>query len=196
MSEEAYWTQRYEEGLTGWDIGAVSTPIAEYVDQLEDAKDLRILLPGAGNSYEAQYLHEQGYRHVYVMDISKRPLDALIRRVSDFPREHLLHEDFFQSSGTFDLVLEQTFFCSFLPTRDNRRAYARKMSELIRPGGKLVGLWFDHTLDVDGTRPFGGSRQEYIEYLQPYFEVRTMERCYNSIKPRLGKELFGVLVRK
>lgn len=42
---ENYWTERYGKGETGWDIGHVSTPIKEYVDQLED-KELKILIPG------------------------------------------------------------------------------------------------------------------------------------------------------
>ncbi len=193
--EEHYWTQRYDEGRTGWDMGTASPALVAYMEDVAD-KQIEILIPGAGNAYEAEYLHDQGYEQVYVMDISERPLHNLRERVPDFPVDHLLQEDFFQSTGQYDLVLEQTFFCSFLPTVENREAYALKMSELIRPGGQLVGLWFDHPLQSDGARPFGGSREEYIGYLQPYFEVKTMARCYNSIKPRQGKELFGICVRR
>ena len=28
-----FWTQRYKEGSTGWDIGYPSTPIKEYIDK-------------------------------------------------------------------------------------------------------------------------------------------------------------------
>jgi len=34
-SEENYWTQRYQEDNTGWDIGHPSTPLKEYIDQLK-----------------------------------------------------------------------------------------------------------------------------------------------------------------
>ena len=50
-----YWTNRYSKAKTGWDIGYPSTPLKTYFDQLEN-KDLRILIPGAGNAYEAEYL--------------------------------------------------------------------------------------------------------------------------------------------
>lgn len=53
-SEETYWTTRYKEKKTGWDIGYPSTPIKAYADQLTD-KQLKILIPGAGNAYEAEY---------------------------------------------------------------------------------------------------------------------------------------------
>ena len=43
-----YWEERYQKQDTGWDIGTISTPLKEYIDQLTDKK-CRILLPGAGN---------------------------------------------------------------------------------------------------------------------------------------------------
>ncbi|MEL6391803.1 MAG: methyltransferase domain-containing protein [Bacteroidota bacterium] len=192
MTEQQYWTDRYIENRTGWDIGYPSTPLKTYIDQL-DNKSLRILIPGAGNAYEAEYLFQQGFTQVYVLDISQEPLAAFQKRVPDFPEDQLLQGDFFTHQGQYDLIFEQTFFCSFLPTRENRTAYARQMSQLLNPGGKLVGLWFQFPLNPDGNRPFGGSKEEYLSYLEPYFTVRTFETAYNSIKPRMGKELFGVL---
>jgi thiopurine S-methyltransferase len=69
------------------------------------------------------------------------------------------------------------------------------MHELLKSNGKLVGVWFDIPL-IEGNmdkRPFGGNREEYLEYLKPYFEIIVFERCYNSIKPRENTELFGIL---
>jgi hypothetical protein len=43
-----YWEERYLKNEIGWDIGAVSTPLKEYIDQLTN-KACRILIPGAGN---------------------------------------------------------------------------------------------------------------------------------------------------
>ncbi len=192
-ADPTYWTTRYAEGNTGWDLGGPSTPLREYIDQLED-RGLAILIPGAGNAYETEYLHERGFTNVTVLDISPAPLAALAARRPDFPAEHLIEGDFFTHAGSYDLVLEQTFFCSFPPDGENRRAYAARMAELIRPGGKLVGLWFDKP--VGDSRPFGGSREEYVGYLEPYFAVRTLEPAYNSIKPRAGSELFGIFVRR
>ena len=57
--DQDFWSKKYQSNQLGWDIGAVSTPIKEYIDQLK-AKDISILIPGAGNAYEAAYLFEQG----------------------------------------------------------------------------------------------------------------------------------------
>ena len=68
QTQEQYWSSRYAEERTGWDIGHPSTPLKEYIDQLQN-KNLKILIPGAGNAYEAEYLFEQGFKNVYVLDI-------------------------------------------------------------------------------------------------------------------------------
>ncbi|PHN08256.1 methyltransferase domain-containing protein [Flavilitoribacter nigricans] len=193
--EEQFWTRRYEQGTTGWNIGYPAPPITEYFDQVAD-KSARILIPGAGNAYEAEYLYRQGFENVFVLDIARPPLDALKERFPDFPEEQLLHANSFEHRGQYDYVVEQTFFCSFPPLPENRRAYAQHVSELLRPGGKLVGVWFSFPLTGDlEQRPFGGSKAEYLSYFEPLFRVHTFEECYNSIKPRRGNELFGIFIK-
>jgi methyl halide transferase len=194
---ETYWTNRYNDQSTGWDIGYPSTPLKDYIDQLTD-KSIRILIPGAGNAYEAEYLIEQGFANVYVMDISKIPLNNFAERNPNFPKEQLIEENFFDHQGEYDLILEQTFFCSFEPTKENRNNYAKKMSELLNLNGKLVGLWFDIPL-IEGNmdkRPFGGSKEEYLGYLATHFDLKIFETCYNSIAPRAGQEFFGIFLKK
>ncbi|HKL35235.1 MAG TPA: hypothetical protein VJ899_02985 [Salegentibacter sp.] len=181
-----FWSQRYEQNQTGWDLGEISSPLKAYIDQLED-KDLKILIPGAGNAYEAEYLFKQGFRNVYVADISEKPLQNLLSRVPDFPKDHLLNINFFEIDDKFDLILEQTFFCA-LPI-DSRKDYAEKTAELLKQNALLCGLLFSFPLTENGP-PFGGSKEEYLTYFSPYFEIEILEICYNSIKPRQGNELF------
>lgn len=196
MTEQQYWSNRYENEKTGWDIGYPSTPIKEYFDQIEE-KSLRILIPGAGNAYEAEYLYQEGFTNVFVMDIAAQPLEQFAERVPDFPREQLIHANFFEHNGQYDIIVEQTFFCSFPPLPESRQAYAKQVANLLPKGGKLVGVWFTFPLRGDLVRrPFGGSKTEYIRYFEPYFDIQILESCYNSIKPREGNELFGLMIRK
>jgi thiopurine S-methyltransferase len=183
-----FWARRYAEEKTGWDIGYASPPITNYLDKLKD-KDLKILIPGAGNAYEAEYAWKQGFRNVFVLDVAAAPLAGLQQRVPDFPAEQLIQGDFFSHTGQYDLILEQTFFCSFEPAPTTRQAYAKQMPSLLKPGGKLAGLWFD--LPTGTSRPFGGSREEYLSYLEPYFNLLTFAKAPDSIKPRAGNEFFG-----
>jgi len=187
--DEAYWTQRYHQNRTGWDLGDVSLPLKAYIDQLAH-KDYTILIPGSGNSYEATYLFKQGFPNVYVLDISRAPLREFARKNPQFPEKQILQEDFFNLQGAFDLIFEQTFFSAILP--DLRTQYAEKVLTLLHPGGKLVGVLFDDPL-YDDHPPFGGNLSEYLSYFSPLFQVRTFERCFNSVKPRMNRELFMIL---
>jgi len=186
--DENYWATRYKENRIKWDIGEVSTPIKEYIDQLED-KSLKILIPGSGNSYEAEYLHLQGFKNVFVVDIAREPLENLKHRTPSFPEEHLIQKDFFKLNMQFDLILEQTFFCAL--DTSLRPKYVEKINELLLLNGKVVGLFFNFKLTKSGP-PFGGSAEEYLGLFRPYFEIQKLESCYNSISPRSGNELFFI----
>jgi methyl halide transferase len=182
-----YWEERYLKGETGWDAGTITTPLKEYIDQLTD-KNSKILIPGAGNGYEFDYLINKGFKNVYVVDIAETPLENIKTRKPEFA-SHLIHSDFFALDITFDLILEQTFFCALPP--QIRSQYVEKMAELLLPKGKLAGLLFDFPLTSDGP-PFGGSKEEYIKLFSTKFEIKKLERAHNSIKPRENKELFFI----
>ena len=107
--DSEYWNDRYLNNEFGWDIGYVSTPLKNYIDVLTD-KNLKILIPGAGNSYEAEYLFNLGFKNVYLCDYAEEPLKNFLERVPNFPKNQLLQVDFFELEGhKFDLILEQTF---------------------------------------------------------------------------------------
>ena len=108
--DSEYWESRYQDNSIGWDLGKVSRPLEYYFEQL-DSKVLKILIPGGGNSYEAEYLFKRGFKNVYVVDLSETALINLKKRVPEFPSAHLIQKDFFDLTMKFDLIVEQTFFC-------------------------------------------------------------------------------------
>lgn len=189
---KAYWEHKYENQKTGWDIGYISTPLKLYIDQLTN-KNLQILIPGAGNSYEIEYLHKKGFTNLTVLDIAEQPLLNIKNRIPNFPSECLIQQDFFNHSKTYDLILEQTFFCALDPNL--RKNYASKMNECLNKDGKIAGLLFNFELTQDGP-PFGGDKETYIHLFKNIFKINTLEECYNSIKPRLGRELFFIFEKK
>ena len=184
--DENFWTRRYEDGYTGWDIGSVSRPIDQYLCQIEN-KDLEVLVPGGGNAYEVEKAWGLGFSKVHLLDISEYPIEKFLVRNPDFPRDQVHHEDFFEHQGQYDLILEQTFFCALDPGL--RNSYSQKMHQLLKPGGKLVGVLFNREFEKHGP-PFGGNESEYRQYFQSYFKFCAFEECYNSIPPRQGSELW------
>jgi len=196
--DRTYWEDRYRGDETGWDIGGPSTPLREYLDQLAD-KDLRILVPGGGRAWEAEYAHRAGFRNVHVIDLTDAPFKDFLARCPDFPGEHLITGDFFAHEGRYDRILEQTFFCALDPSL--RPAYVAHVEQLLapptgdRPGGKLVGVLFDDPLNTDHP-PFGGSKTCYEPLFRERFPNVSLEPCHNSIKPRAGRELWLRAVRE
>lgn len=187
-----FWDARYQNNETGWDIGKISDPLKEYIDQLEN-KNIKILIPGCGNSYEAQYLLDNGFTDVTVIDISGEAVKNLKLKFVNRHGIKIIEGDFFEHEGKYDLILEQTFFCAIDPSL--RTKYASHMYKLLKKGGKLVGVWFNCIFEKAGP-PFGGSEKEYFEYFKHDFEIRVMKPCFNSILPRKGNELFIIMVAK
>ena len=191
LSEKA-WDHRYLKNDIGWDLGEVSLPLKNYFDQLEN-KELKILIPGGGNSYEAEYLFNKGFSNVFVVDLSKTALDNIKKRVPNFPSSQLILGNFFDLHDSFDLIIEQTFFCAIHPSL--REQYILKVKELLTSKGKLVGLLFNVPLHKDKP-PFGGSKAEYVGFFQPHFMIKKMEACYNSHDSRQGREVFIHFIKK
>lgn len=189
--DKDYWNNRYTQGESSWDIGYVSTPLKEYIDQL-DNKNISILIPGCGNAYEAEYLLQNGFNNITLIDISTVAAEAVKEKFASYgDKLKVIRGDFFELQQKFDLILEQTFFCALDPSL--RKSYAEKMYDLLKQDGKLVGLFFNRSFD--DSPPFGGDKEEYMNLLAPLFDILVMEKAYNSIERRMGTELF-VIARK
>ena len=187
--DKNYWNNRYLKGETGWDIGDVSTPLKEYIDQL-DNKNTAILIPGCGNAYEAEYLLKKGFTNVTLIDISTVAAEAVKEKFASYGNKlKVIRGDFFELQEKYDLIFEQTFFCAIDPSL--RKNYAQKMYSLLKQDGKLVGVFFDR--EFEGGPPFSGDKNEYMNLFAPLFDILVMERAYNSIDPRKDTELFVIL---
>ena len=187
-----FWNNKYLNNEHKWDVGYITTPLKEYFNQIKD-KNLRILIPGCGNSYESEYLFNSGFKNIFLVDYSEKVLSNFKKRVPNFPSENLLCIDFFDLNMKFDLIIEQTFFCAIQTNK--RGEYALKMNHLLSEKGKLVGLLFDDPMNEDHP-PFGGNKKEYATFFEKYFKFKIFEKSNNSIKERSGRELFMILERK
>jgi thiopurine S-methyltransferase len=190
MSKQ-FWEDRWLNNQTGWDLGQVSPPILNYVDQLT-IKASKILIPGCGNAYEAEYLFKHGFKNIFIVEIAKGAIDSFIERCPIFPVENIIHADFFEIEGQFDLIIEQTFFCAINPSL--RPDYVEQMANLLKPKGKIAGVMFNR--EFESGPPFSGSIDEYNKSFGELFNIKTLEECYNSIEPRKGSEVFVIFEKK
>ncbi|NRS88486.1 SAM-dependent methyltransferase [Flavobacterium sp. 7E] len=183
--DQNYWDSQYKANTTGWDLGVISPPLKAYIDAIED-KNRAILIPGCGNTYEAAYLLEMGFTNITVIDIAPTLIRILQQKFATNNNIQIVLGDFFKHQGSYDLIIEQTFFCALPPTM--RQEYVAKMHDLLAYNGKLAGVLFNRTFSAGP--PFGGSLEEYKLLFKDAFEVLTMDVSKNSITPRANTELF------
>ena len=186
-----YWDKRYQDNETGWDINQVSPPLKEYIDTILN-KNIKILIPGCGNAYEAEYLLNKGFTNVTLIDIAATLVNKLKKKFAGKPIRILLM-DFFVHTEKYDLILEQTFFCAIDPSL--RKRYAEKSFDLLNEKGKVAGLLFNCDFEKEGP-PFGGSKEEYQKLFEPFFTLIQFDTCKKSIAPRQGRELFIEMEKK
>jgi methyl halide transferase len=182
--DEDYWNGRYQDNNIGWDIGEVSAPLKSIIDAIED-KNKSILIPGAGNAYEAEYLLIKGFTNITVLDIAPLVVEKLQEKYIDNPAIKIILCDFFEQEMTFDIILEQTFFCAINPNL--RKQYVDKMYQSLNENGILTGILFNKVFE--GGPPFSGNVEEYKSLFSKQFDIKKLEPCINSIAPRLGFEV-------
>jgi SAM-dependent methyltransferase len=183
--DQMYWDNQYQANVIGWDLGQVSPPIKTYIDTIEN-KDAQILIPGCGNTYEAEYLVQQGFTNITVIDIAPTLVENLKKKFAKNNNITVVLGDFFEHQGNYDFIIEQTFFCALPPTM--RQKYVCKMHQLLSNNGKLIGLLFNREFEV--SPPFGGNLKEYEQLFQKAFEFNSISLAGNSIPSRANTELF------
>lgn len=190
--DESYWDFKWKSNQTGWDVGKATPAITKYIEQY-DNKNSAILIPGCGNAYEAEFLVASGFTNINLIDIAPNAVGKLKDKFASVSQVKVFCGDFFDHQGNYDLIIEQTFFCAITPAR--RTDYVEKMASLLNENGKIIGLLFNKAFENQGP-PFGGSLSEYKVIFEPYFTIKTMDECYNSILPRANSEVFINLVKK
>lgn len=181
-----YWEERYIQENIPWDAGNITTPLKNLFDSLAN-KNLRILIPGCGSGHEAAYLFKNGFSNVHVCDWSLGALENLKRLSPSFPENQMHCQDFFTLELSFDLIVEQTFFCAIDPSL--RPKYVQKTDELLVADGKICGLLFAKPFERQGP-PFGGNPSEYRTLFSERFNILKMGIAEDSITPRQGTELY------
>jgi len=182
---KTYWDNQYQAHNIGWDLGEVSPPIKSYIDKLQD-KGMAILIPGCGNCYEAEYLLQQGFTNITIIDIAPTLVNTLKNKFKNSAAISIVLGNFFEHLGKYDLIIEQTFFCALPPNL--RQKYIWKMHQLLTEDGLLAGLLFNRKFEI--SPPFGGNQTQYEKLFQKAFVFNSLNIASNSVPSRANAELF------
>ena len=179
-----FWEACYESEMDGWDIGG-PTPVFERL--ATEIPKGRICVIGCGRGYDAVTFAKAGFE-VTAIDFAKT---AVLASRENARKEEVemtvLREDFFdlpdELHDQFDYVLEYTCFCAISPER--RFEYDRVIWQLLKPEGKLLGLFFPLDKNVDeGGPPWGVNISELHALFGLHWNLESEEMPKESIEPR------------
>ena len=183
-----FWEDIYLAGDTGWDLSG-PTPI--YKNLANELKIGSLCIIGCGRGYDAIMFAKKGFQ-VTAVDFAPSAIQALKQMAVESEVEvNTLELDIFallpSYQNSFDYVIEQTCFCAIHPSR--RKEYEIMVQGILKPNGKLVGLWFPLDKHIDeGGPPYGTSVNEVKTIFNNGWETVKEEFSEHSIKPRKERE--------
>ena len=190
-----FWSALYRTGDTRFDKGQVAPPIARMARD-GDLPRGRVLVPGGGRGHDALALAGLGFE-VTVVDLAPEACEAAAAAARalglrlEVRCEDVLVDTAAARPGTFDAIVEHTFFCAIDPVR--RPDYVEACAELLRPGGVLAGLFF--VLGRPGGPPFDVTEREVRSLFGDRFDLERLRPATDSFPDRLGRELEFRFVR-
>ncbi len=75
-----------------------------------------------------------------------------------------------------------------------RQAYVETASRIIKPGGSLIGLFYE--TGENGGPPFNTRREDIEECFSNSFVIKSLNKTLNSAEQRRGKEWLAVFKKK
>ena len=187
----AFWDVRFNADFMPWDQGAVPQCLADYVERHPAPQ--QVLIPGCGSAYEARLLLRANWP-VTAIDFSPAAV-AHARKLLGPMGANIREADFFGhelAEERFAVIYERAFLCA-LPIR-LRPAWAERVSQLLLPGGHLVGFfYFDKT---EKGPPFGIDAETLNSLLWKDFELIEERDPTDSIAVFAGKEKWQVWQRR
>ena len=188
INKSSFWEQRYEKGEIGWDLGA-ETPVFTSIS--EKLKPGKVCILGCGNGYDAISFSKKGFS-VTAVDFARTPINNLqIAARSLSLSIETIKKDIFDLipdyTSQFDYIIEQTCFCAIDPRK--RQQYSNLVHDLLKVGGKLIGLWMPLDKDIiDGGPPFGVKENEIKKLFSTKWKITEDSFPTQSIEARKGRE--------
>ena len=194
-NDKQWWESLYKTEFTPWELNSPAPPFVSFLNSQIAVQPGKMLVPGCGTGNECLLFATHGFE---VTGVDFAP-SATLATTAKFQQAGLLgskgivlQHDFFdmhEYDASFDYVLEHTCFCAIHPSR--RQAYARTVRDLLRPGGKLIGLWW--LVDSKSGPPFKVTREDVLNTFSEFFRVEVEFTPKDSVPDRQSKELFAVM---
>lgn len=162
-SSPDYWSTRYKEGRTGWDLKKHHPFLPTLRSYITGLKNKRVLVVGAGAGHDAEYFSHHGAQ-VTALDFSPEAKIFFNAYYPDSKVNYVIDDFFsFSTNNPFDLIVEHTLLCAIAPQR--RADYFQSVSRNTKPKGLWAGIIWTKT-GVDQGPPFSVPTLQTKNYLQ------------------------------
>jgi len=183
----AFWDQRYASGETPWVLRKIPHTLHSFLKKRPTRK--RILIPGCGTDHRVIEAFADAGCEVTAIDFSPVALAETKKALGNFGpgrTGRIICADFFKSDfgKRFDLVYERTFLCAIHPRKWT--GYAKRVAELPRPGGKLIGIFFYGTEPEPPPYPINNTQAK--ELFGKYFRLNRDLKVSDSVPMFAGME--------
>jgi SAM-dependent methyltransferase len=189
------WEERYRQGDMPWEKGAPSPGLLEYLAANPPPAG-RILVPGCGFGHDVRALSRPD-NEVAGLDIAPSALHG----AAGFPktgRETYLLGDLFnlpsELRASFDWVWEHTCFCAIDPAM--RPDYARAVASALKPGGRLLAVFYPDPGNEDEGPPYGVTLAELDSIFSAAFVLEREWMPGKTYPGREGREWMRLLKRR
>jgi len=179
----AFWNQRYASGETPWVLHKIPATLRSFLKRTR--RKGRVLIPGCGTDHGVIKAFADAGFEVTAIDFSRVALAETKKALGNFDGK-IMRADFFKSDfgKRFDLVYERTFLCAMHPWRWAR--YAKRVAELLRPGGKLIGIFFYGT--EREPPPYPINKTQAAKIFGKYFRLLRDLKVSDSVPMFAGME--------
>jgi SAM-dependent methyltransferase len=198
VDDKEWWEQLYQAKKTPWDLGKPAPALLTYLKSPYSVPPGRMAVPGCGHGHDCLPLLAAGHE-VTGIDFAPSAVQSTFQKFQPTglagSKGFLLERDFFnihEYDGYYDYVFENAFFPAIDPIR--RRTYVYTIADLLKPGGKLIGLWL--LVDGKGGPPFAVSRHDIYELFDEHFNIEIAYTPNDSVPARKNAELLTVMVKR
>ena len=190
------WEDRYQSSGDRWNLGFPAPPFVSLLASNNAPQPGKLAVIGCGKGHDAFFFAESGFE-VVGFDFAPSAIAeaAATAKAREIPALFLQRDIFTldkEFASSFDYVLEHTCFCAIDPSL--RSQYVEVVKSLLRPGGKLIALFYTHNRP-DGP-PFGIKPQEVLDYFAADFETILFQKAKDSIERRQGNEHLAIFQLK
>jgi SAM-dependent methyltransferase len=198
VDDSEWWEQLYQAKKTPWDLGKPAPPLLTYLKSPYAVPPGKLAIPGCGNGHDCMPFLASGFE-VTGIDFAPSAVRNTFQKFQQTgvagTKGYLLERNIFdihEYDGYYDYILEHCMFPALDPSR--RRTYVYTLADLLKPGGKVIGLWW--LMESKSGPPFPFTKHDIYELFDTRFNIEIAYAPNDSMPQRKNAELLTVMTKR